>query len=323
MRVSRILLSVMSFVAGLQIAGAQAVGFQSLVMPVAGSPPIPVDVWYPTAAQPSAQPLGLFRQVVAPDGPVQGTHLRLVVISHGNGGTKEGHYDTALALAGAGFVVAALEHTGDNYRDQSRATDVLNRPRELHRLISYMLTDWSGHAAIDPHAVGAFGFSSGGFTVLAAAGGEPDLTLVAPHCAAHPRFYDCTLLAAHPSVPVTAQPVEHDPRIRALVVAAPALGFTFVHGLAQVTQPVQLWRADDDHVLPAPEYADAVRRALPAPPDFHGVPGADHYDFLAPCTPELARVAPPICTSEPGFDREAFHKTFNQAVVSFFLAHLQ
>ena len=109
---------------------------KSAMIPASGGSVIPVAVWYPTEAQASEQPLGLFRQTVALNGPVQGQRLRLIVISHGNGGTKDGYYATALALAGAGFVVAALEHTGDNYRDQSRATDVLNRPRELDRLLS-------------------------------------------------------------------------------------------------------------------------------------------------------------------------------------------
>ncbi len=293
--------------AGTARAAFAAVGFALVQVPVRGGAPIPAAGWYPSAAQASPQPLGLFMQTVALNGPVSGRGLRLVVISHGNGGTKDGHYDTALALAEAGFVVAALEHTGDNYRDQSRATDVLNRPRELHRLIE----------------VGACGFSAGGFTVLAAAGGEPDLSLIGPHCAAHPGYFDCMLVKQHPVPALSGQAVVHDPRIRALVVAAPALGFTFAHGLGTVQQPLQLWRADDDRILPAPEYADAVRSALGKPPEFHTIPGAGHFDFLAPCSEQLAKIAPPICTSEPGFGRAAFHAQFNKAVVDFFKANLQ
>ena len=310
---------------GFQAAGGiqTAVGFETVDVPVAGAAAIPVDIWYPTSSPAAMLDLGLFEQVVAARGAVQGMGLRLIVVSHGNGGTRDEHYDTALALAHAGFVVAALEHTGDNYRDQSRATDIANRPREIHRLIDYMLTEWPAHAQLSAAGVGAFGYSSGGFTVLAAAGGEPDRTLIAPHCAAHPRFYDCGLIAAHPP-DMTAPPVfVHDPRIKALVVAAPALGFTFAHGLKGVTQPVQLWRADDDRVLPAPEYADAVRSALPRPPEFHGVPNADHFDFLAPCSAALAQVAPSVCVSRAGFDRAAFHRTFNAAVVGFFQAQLK
>jgi predicted dienelactone hydrolase len=45
---------------------------------------------------------------------------------------------------------------------------------------------------------------------------------------------------------------------------------------------------------------------------------AGHFDFLAPCPPALAHIAPPICSSAPGFDRAAFHQEFNRDVVAFF-----
>lgn len=298
------------------------VGYSHDVIPVAGGAPIPVAIWYPSTGTAHDEPLGLFRQSVAIDAPIKGRRLPLVVISHGNGGSKDGHYDTALALARAGFVVAALEHPGDNYHDQSRATIVTDRPAALSRLIDFVTTTWANHAAIDPRRIGAFGFSAGGFTVLAAAGGRPDFTLFGPHCVQHPTNYDCLLVKQRGGDVSGLSPVVRDRRIRALVVAAPALGFTFAHGLADVRMPVQLWRADADEILPAPEYADAVRAALPKPPMFEPVAGAGHFDFLAPCSPDLARAVPAICGSRPGFDRAAFHERFNRAVTAFFRARL-
>jgi predicted dienelactone hydrolase len=204
-----------------------SVGFQQFSIPNGAGPAIKIGVWYPSEAPASPQPLELFTQTVAANDAVAGTDLPLVVISHGNGGSLGGHYDTALALARAGFVVASLEHTGDNYHDESRATDMAERPRELHVLTDYMLAAWPSHARIDPQRIGAFGFSSGGFTVLVAGGGEPDLSLVAPHCVEHPKFYDCQLLAAHPISAQTISAIKwvHDPRLKAIVVAAPALGY--------------------------------------------------------------------------------------------------
>ena len=64
-----------------------------------------------------------------------------------------------------------------------------------------------------------------------------------------------------------------------------------------------------------------MRIALPqAPkaPDYRAVANAGHYDFLVPCSISLASMAPTICTSAPGFDRAAFHASFNAAVVGFF-----
>jgi predicted dienelactone hydrolase len=280
-----------------------------------------IGVWYPASGAPSHQRIGLNSQDVVlgarvPDGPHP-----LIVFSHGTGGDFAGHADTAVALARAGFVVAALTHPGDNWRDNSRATRIEERPSALSATISYMLEAWPGHTAIDPDRIGAFGFSSGGFTVLAAAGGRPDLTRLARHCAQHPDFYDCRLIEGQPRKAPVPWPKLQDTRIKAVIVAAPALGFTFDRaGLADVRVPVQLWRADDDHILPAPFYADAVRMALPTPPEFHGVPHAGHFDFLAPCAAPDSM--PQICLSAPGFDRVAFHARFDAAVVRFFAANL-
>jgi predicted dienelactone hydrolase len=305
-------------------AHAGNVGFTELTIPNGADKPLLIGVWYPTDAPASAQALREFTQDVAPAGPVSGSGLPLVVFSHGTGGWYGEHYDTALALAHAGFVVAAVSHTGDTYDDRSRAARIIDRPPQIRRLIDYMLAEWPDHGRIDASRVGVFGFSAGGFTALVAAGGTPDFSTLGPHCAAHPGYFDCQLMThAHvvassiPAMPASAW--VHDPRIKAAVIAAPALGFTFgPKGLKAITVPVQLWRDEDDHILPNPDYAEAVRASLPAPPDFHLVPNADHFDFLAPCSDLLRKYAPDICISRPGFDRIAFHEQFDREVVRFF-----
>ena len=282
---------------------------------------IEVGVWYPASGTPVHQRLGLHTQDVVAGASVPDGRHPLVVISHGTGGDFTGHVDTAVALARAGFIVAALTHPGDNWRDNSRATQIEERPAALSVTISYMLQAWPGRGAIDPDRVGAFGFSAGGFTVLTAAGGIPDLGRVPAHCAAHPTFFDCTLIKAQPRTEATPWLTLRDARIKAIVVAAPALGFTFDRaGLAAVRVPVQLWRADDDQILPAPFYADAVKEALPRRPEFHSVPSAGHFDFLAPCA-DLTSMRQ-ICQSAPGFERPAFHASFNNAVIEFFSSTL-
>jgi predicted dienelactone hydrolase len=306
--------------AGAWVGAAQAatVGFEAVSVPVAGDKPLAVTVWYPTGASERPTPLSLYSQSVATGAPVSGHGHPLIVISHGTDGSNADHYDTARALAAAGFVVAAPTHTGDTQGDRSRSMRITERPAQLSKVIDYMTRDWRGHDAVDPGKVGAFGFSSGGFTVLGAIGGDPDLTALNRHCAEHPHFYDCNLQrqlggAAAPTNPV---PVAHDARIKAAVVAAPALGFAFApSGLTKVAIPVQLWRAEWDTVLPQPYYAEVVHGLLPKA-EYHVVPAAEHFDFMAPCSETLAKVAPSICIDN--IDRAAFHKTFNAAVVRFF-----
>jgi predicted dienelactone hydrolase len=311
------LLACLSIIVPVAAAPAAEVGFQQSHM----ADGTEIGVWYPAAGTAQRQRVGLYEQEVVPDAAPVGERLALVVMSHGTGGHFAGHFDTAIALARAGFIVAALTHPGDNWQDNSGATQIERRPRALSALITYMLESWPSHASIDPQRIGAFGFSAGGFTVLAAAGGRPDLTRLAGHCADHPGFFDCALLKDKPPGPIQAWPDVRDPRIKAIVVAAPALGFTFgKDGLSAVSVPVQLWRAGDDRILPAPFYADAVKTALPRPPEFQDVPGAGHFDFLAPCGNE--KTVPQICTSNPGFDRAAFHIHFDREVLRFFAHYL-
>jgi predicted dienelactone hydrolase len=248
----------------------------------------------------------------------------LIVLSHGSGGDYRSHSDTAEALAEAGFVVAALTHSGDNWRDRSMIAAVWQRPRQLKLLVDYMTSAWPARELIDPERIGAFGFSAGGFTVLVAAGGTPDLGRIRGHCRAHPEFFDCRIAGAAALLPAMPR-IEwvHDVRIRAAVVAAPALGYTFTgEGLAAVRVPVQLWAAGQDEVLPHLFYAEPVRAALPRRTDYRLIGGAGHFDFLAPCSAQAAAARPQICLSRPGFDRVAFHQVLNAAVAAFFRRHL-
>ena len=314
--------------AALIASPAVAAGFQYGTAPDPDGKPIELGIWYPSDAPTSGQPLGLFTQQVAPYAAIAGEKLPLIVISHGTGGGASSHYDTAIALADAGFVVVALSHTGDNYKDQSlqfTRRNFIDRPRQVSRVIDYMLNDWAGHASIDPARIGMFGHSAGGFTTLIALGATADWNLAVLFCHDHREDWGCQ--HARDSAPTAAdkKPVKwpHDPRVKAGVIAAPALGHTFTKdGLAAVTQPIQLWRAERDEVSPNQWNGDIVKARLPKPPDDHLVPLAGHFSFLAPCSEALAKIAPYICQDDTGFDRVAFHQQFNQALVDFFKAKL-
>ncbi len=302
---------------------AHAAGFQRGFAADPDGKPLEIGIWYPSLATATPLSMGPTTMSVAINAPIQGKNLPLVVVSHGNGGSSLSHFDTAIALADAGFVVVAVTHTGDSYADQSRSLDVMARPRHINRAVDHMLSTWSGRTTIDPARIGVFGFSTGGFTALASIGGVPDFSKIGPMCAQYPRDYACQLMAKSPSqaatVPTSTVMGVADLRIKVAVVAAPALGFTFSPaGLKNVKVPVQLWRAENDVVVPHPRYAEAVRLALPQAPDYQVVSNAGHYDFLAPCSNALAAIAPPICTSSSGFDRTAFHAGFNAALVTFF-----
>lgn len=308
-------------------AGISNVSFDKIEVTNGEEPPLEGGVWYPARDERST-PMSLWPGVTE-KAPVCGNQLPLIVISHGGGASYAAHSDTAISLARAGFVVAAVNHAGDDQTDQSRVVELWRRPQQLSRLITYMLHEWPWHRSLDGRNVGAFGFSNGGFTVLVAAGGVPDLNRIGPYCRAHSDHDLCTgirragLDASNLPVHPPTNPWVPDRRIRAIVVAAPAFGFAFGRrGLASVRVPVQLWRAENDRHQPNPYYDEAVREALPSPPEYHVVPGAGHFDFLPPCDVGLAKAVPEICSDPGGFDRGAFHRDLNAALVQFFRSRL-
>jgi predicted dienelactone hydrolase len=205
------------------------------------------------------------------------------VISHGNGGGPASHADLALALANAGYIVVAPMHVGDNYADQSgvgSASWLSGRTQEVRATLDYMLNHWQGHDRINPARIGAFGFSAGGFTILTAVGAQPDLSIVAKHCADSPEFV-CDLLRSVNSpflsldMPTMGDAFSPDLRIKAAVVAAPGLGFTMApNGLDNVLVPIQLWGADNDTNVPFATNTKPVLEALGSKAEFHSVAGA-------------------------------------------------
>lgn len=303
------------------------VGFQVTQATDASGKPFAIGVWYPTTTRPWPTTLiGASLMNVAKDGPVSGKGLPLVVISHGNGGGMTSHVDLALALAGSGYVVAAPMHGGDNFQDQT-ATGTAGffnlRSQQYLATIEHVLTKWQGSTHVNGERVGAFGMSMGGFSVLTAIGAQPDLRLIATHCAKTKEFV-CDVLLHFKSPyanaePKAGKPFVADRRIKAAVLAAPGLGFTMAgNSLDGVRAPIQLWVGDKDDKVPD---AGPVRHLGGGQVEFHSVAGAGHLSFLAPCGGVLR--PPAICSDAGDFDRKAFHATMNASVVAFFDKHLK
>jgi predicted dienelactone hydrolase len=255
------------------------------------------------------------------DCPVTGTKLPLIIVSHGRGGWYGGHDDVVEALADAGFVVAAINHPGDNGNDSSQRDSLsvwASRPADMVRLLDFMLNDWKDRAAIDSARIGFFGFSKGGYTGLVLTGATLDFQRTASDCTDNTRF--CEQIRSG-DVP---QNLPHDGRIKAAVLADPAPSVAFTRNtLAGIHIPLQVWRSElgEKSVGVDPIGIARVINSLPGQPELHVVP-AGHFAFLPPCTPQFAANLPRYCTDPAGFDRTTFHRDFDASVVKFFREHL-
>lgn len=147
----------------------------------------PVTVFYPSSSKSEKIERGEFRLSAAIDGaPVLGNG-RLIVISHGSGGSPWTLTDFTRYLVESGFIVAMPEHTGDNWHDASEAGPLswARRPLEVSRAIDSVGRDARFAPLVDLNKVGVWGMSAGGHTALTLAGGRWSATRLRDHCEAH------------------------------------------------------------------------------------------------------------------------------------------
>ena len=114
----------------------------------------------------------------------------------------------------------------------------------------------------------------------------------------------------------------YEPRIRAFVIADPLSFFPDKSSLKNIVAPIQLWSSDQGGMGVRPEDVASVERNLPTKPEFHRPANSGHFSFLFPCSNEVAKVAPFLCTDPPGFDRADFHRKLNAQVLAFFRKNL-
>lgn len=316
-------------------ARAEQVGFTRLTMadPMGGQ--MQVSLWYPTSAREGTVKLGPYRFKAARNAPAMDAAHGLVVISHGTEGSDLGHRNLALEMARRGLVVAAPLHPRDNFRDQSgvgRKVVMQGRPRQISAVIDGLLQDPDWGARLDPRRIGAFGFSLGGYSVLATLGAKPDMMRLVDHCEAEGGDPVCAGLGAKGGglrkraeqefpEPMTGL---HDPRICAASIADPlAVVFSDASLAGIATRFVRIWRPEHENVLSAQAHASRVVRHLNARPEMLEtveitVAGAQHYSFLAPFPWRLTWVLPTELTQDAdGFDRVAFQARFAQEVADF------
>lgn len=266
---------------------------------------VPLHLLYPTATSGSEHRFGPYALTAALDAPPSGERLLLVVVSHGTGSTPWALRGLGLRLARAGLAVAMVEHPGNSRSDDRlahTAANLANRPRHLRLAVDAVLADplLAPHLAADRVAV--VGHSIGACTALAAAGGRPfNFPPESPDGRSHPV------------------PVEADPRVRALVLLAPATGWYVNEGsLAAVSVPILMRSAERDEFTLA-EHAALVVRGVrdPARVDHRVVPNAGHFSFLTPFPPAMVRPDFLPAHDPPGFDRAAFQRELGDEVVTF------
>ncbi len=304
----------------------------------------PVTVYYPTDEPPQPVLRGPFELPVRVDASPRNGNGRLVVLSHGSGGSPWVHSDLAIALVDAGFVVAMPEHRGDNYRDRSRPgpESWKQRPAEVSRAIDAIAADPRFGPRLDTTRVGVWGMSAGGHTALSLAGGRWSPAGFKRHCDQHiaDDFPACVGLATQlrgnwldgvkKTIALavlgavfdddTAQ-VHHDPRIAAVVSGVPLAADFDMASLAQPRVPLAIISVGRDAWLAPRFHSDRVLAACRTCDHLADLPTAGHGALLSPPPPGLTGLVAELLDDPPGFDRSVLREV-DRKVVRWFEGHL-
>jgi predicted dienelactone hydrolase len=313
-----------------------------------------VTVWYP-----ASNPDDLEEEVTYQEGliVVEGEALRdaqpaadapfpLVVFSHGSGGTRFQSVFFAEHLASYGFVVIAGDHPLNTayervFDPEIYADNILTsfalRPLDALRVIGLAesLTAEGGDLAgvIDMGKIAVTGHSFGGYTALAVGGGRIDLTQVEADCPAEVEAVQpfCRIAESTPevaelrgleSIPVGEFPPTSDPRVKAIILMAPALAATFSpDSMSAITAPTMTIVGTSDDLLAD---AELIHERIGGEPNILvTLDYAGHYIFLDECSPLAVSFGLFSFCSDQVWDMSRAHDIINHLATAFLLSTLK
>ena len=305
----------------------------------------PVTVFYPTAAQATTLKRGPFALQLAENGAPARGNGRLVIVSHGSGGSPWVHADLARTLVEAGFVVAAPEHAGDNYKDHGNfgPASWKRRPQEVSRAIDAVAADARFKPLLGVDRVGMYGMSAGGHTALSLAGGRWSPALLREHCERNLEvdFQGCVGLASQLTGGVfdpvkktisrwmirsrlqDAQWYAHtDPRIAAVIAGVPFAVDFDVLSLSNPKVPLGLVTARQDKWLQPRFHSEPVLKVCAKCERVADFASGGHGALLSPAPLGLTGLVGDLLNDPPGFDRAAEVPEVNRRIAAFFGRHL-
>lgn len=320
---------------------------------------MPIRVLYPTAETNKTLQSGGFAFEAAPEAPPLPGTRRLVVLSHGSGGSPVVDHTLAATLVRSGFVVAQPLHRGDNFRDASQAGPASwqTRPGEVSETIHALGQDATLGPLLRTERVGVHGISAGGVTGLALAGGQWRSIDLIQHCIDHldadigfclyglkqspamqqfrrwqfavtrwtpQALLPANLFTVHGGLAKNDDP-RPDPRVAAVSLVVPVGTIFTPASLARIRIPVGVTVGEADQVLVPRFHSGHVLRHCKACFLLTTHPNAGHFDWLSPWTEEKAREVAALQMRD-GLPNPAFTSAERQAafdrIASFFAQQL-
>lgn len=311
-----------------------------------GARPMSLEVWYPAVDNAVEQTHyfggdeALFQiEGIAKDAPILVGQWPLIVLSHGTGGSALQMGWLGRHLASQGFIAVAISHHGNTCIEPYLPQGFLlwwERATDLSRVIDFMLDHDDFGAVIIAEKIAVAGFSLGGYTALAVAGGICNLSALYGFCSSDERDASCDappefssllamreqLIASDPTFNLALE--RHalsykDSRVRAALLLNPALGRVFtLDGVAQIDVPLHIVVAAGDQIAPPKSNGEYMAQLIPTATLTVLDEAINHYVYLCEATAAGKQYLPELCCDAAGVDRHLIHEQTAELAVDFF-----
>jgi predicted dienelactone hydrolase len=300
--------------------------------------PVVTEIWYPTddTLQQTDKTFSAFtRKPTVRNGKLPAGKWPLIMLSHGTGGGRLTLEWLSQALAENGYIVAAVDHYGNTY-DNPIALEFLKiwqRPLDISFALTELLKDNELQPHIDRQKIGAIGFSLGGFTVIALAGGEVNYTtlmnftrtvgrkeLEIPEFPGLIKYLDDTAITNG----AKRVPPLKDARIKAFFAISPAVGpgFTTKQQFRNISGPVYITGSQSDSIAPVQTNARHYHQLIENS-GYYEFPGkTGHYVMLGEAIDEVKKEGPTYFLDDPSVNRHEVHIKIDSLAVNFFKSQL-
>ncbi|MCG9555366.1 dienelactone hydrolase family protein [Vibrio sp. Isolate31] len=318
-------------------ATASGVGFTQVTLNDDPNRMLNTAIWYPARDATDTTLIGdnpafIGTQVIK-GADIQSGTFPVILLSHGYRGNWRNQNWLATKLASKGYIVAAADHPGTTSFNHSpkQAAKWWERPRDVSRILDYLLSapQWKQSANADN--VTAIGHSLGGWTVMQLAGARIDRLTFEANCLIYPNPRTCGLAEELGLDKVQAAELNNkdlsDPRIQRVVSLDLGLARSFsIVSLNDIKVPTLILAAGSDiGDLPQALESGYIAEHVPLNSRRYKVyEKATHFSFIQNCKPGaivmLNEEVPGdgiICKDGIGTSRDQLHQLFFNDIVRF------
>lgn len=297
--------------------------------------PVTTEIWYPTKDTTKINvtaeyPFELPR--TSKDADLDPGTFPLILLSHGTGGNRISLMWLACELASNGFIVAAVDHYGNTLDNKipEHFVKVWGRPLDISFALDNILDNPKFNAKIDTTKIGMAGFSLGGYTAIALAGGILDYDLLKEFSFTKegkkefdlPELGDVSKFITPEIVAKGNKDFKNlkDARIKTFVAMAPALGqgFNQKEQFTNIHNPILIIGAQNDNRAPVITNAKHYNSLIKGSEYIELKGKVGHYIFMNVAKNGLKRNAPIIFDDDETINRRYEHNKIAEIVLEFF-----